>query len=512
MSSNSDGRVLDVATDAFFWLPIAILIGILVGAFSGWTVTSVKWLFLLVGAVGVLVTLARVDWALMCLVFITYINLSDTLNNYHNAPAAAKYYVMAVLALIFFRWIAKGERIGGNPVALLSLCAYALVSYLSAFVAENPVLVIEESTTFVKDAVIALVIMTLLINGASLRRVIWVLILSGLFLSAATIYQYITGTYPVAVAGFARADLELIAEGVEDSYRHAGPMDDANHFGQILVMILPLALERMMSERQWPLRALAGVAFVALLAAVLLTYSRGAVLSVLGMTGAFVFIYAREYLSFRNISLFLCGLLAVGVLIAHIAPQSYLDRINTMTSLLPQDQFARGGIVAENKVDIAVEGRLGEMKAAVHMFFDHPLTGVGYGNYELHYQQYELRLGLAPRHQKRAAHSLLLEIAAEQGLLGLGAFLLIVLVMFRCVFRAVRDFEAAGNTDWSRMAQALGFALLGYMIAAMFLHNSYSRYLWMLAGMIFALPKLAAEARRVRQSGRDASLPVPAAA
>lgn len=503
MTPNTNSRALDVATDALLWWPIAILLGIFVGVFSGWTVTSVKWLVLLVGAIGVLVTLARVEWALMCLVFITYINLSDTLNNFHNAPAAAKYYVMAVLAMIFLRWITTGQRLIANRSALLCLGAYGLACYLSAYVAEDPALVIEESTTFVKDAVIALVIMNLLVNGASLRRVVWVLIAAGLFLSGATIYQYVTATYPVAVAGFARADLELIAEGIDNSFRHAGPMDDANHFGQILVMVMPLALERAISEQGWPRRAIAGAAFVCLLAAVLLTYSRGAVLSVLGMTGAFVFIYARQYLSVRNVSAFLCGLLAIGVLIANIAPQSYLDRVNTMIALIPQDEFAGGGIVAANKVDVAVEGRLGEMKAAVAMFFDYPLRGVGYGNYELHYPQYELRLGLAPRHQKRAAHSLVLEIAAEQGLIGLGAFGLIILFMFRCVYDAARDFAAAGNLDSSRIAQALGFALLGYMIAAMFLHNSYSRYLWLLGGIIFAVPKMAAEARRIYENSRS---------
>jgi O-antigen ligase len=249
----------------------------------------------------------------------------------------------------------------------------------------------------------------------------------------------------------------------------------------------------------------AGTAFAAVLGAVLLTYSRGAVLGIIGMASVFVIIYGRGLLNLWNVSILVCGLLATGYVIAQVAPQSYFDRVRTMTSLLPQDGLAGGGIVAEQDLDVAVEGRLGEMKAALQMFFDYPLMGVGYGNFELHYQQYELLMGLPPRHQKRSAHSLLLEIAAEQGLVGLGSFAVILFVMIRCVLSAVRDFNAAGNVDGARMAQALGFALLGYMLAALFLHNSYFRYFWVLGGIIFALPKITTAARRVCEEPGGAS-------
>ena len=36
-----------------------------------------------------------------------------------------------------------------------------------------------------------------------------------------------------------------------------------------------------------------------------------------------------------------------------------------------------------------------------------------------------------------------------------------------------------------------GAITLGYLVAALFLHNAYPRYLWLLVGIAFAIPEVA---------------------
>lgn len=480
---------------ALLWLVLAVVLGVAVGILAGTVITSVKWVFLVIAGGVVIASLARLEWALMGLVFLTYANVSDTVTNYQNAPPVAKFYVIAILAVILFRWLAKGERFAGRADVTLALIAYGLVSFLSVFYADNIDAVIATSIEYAKDMLITATIVMLLVKGSTLRKVLWTLVLSGLFLSAATIFQYVTETYPIAVGGFARAEVHQIVAG-SNSNRHAGPMDDANHFGQILVVLVPLALERALNESSRALRVVALAALLCLIIATLLTYSRGAILALLGMGAVYFWIY-RAHLK----GLVVTVVIAAGIAFAALqfAPPEFFDRMETLTRLVPGSAKS-SGVVLDKGVDVAIEGRLAEMQVAWQMFLDHPFFGVGYGNYESHYQKYELLMRLPARHEKRSAHSFFLEIAAEQGLLGLGAMALIVWLMVQSVMDAVRLFSHMGRPEYTSMAIAIGIGLLGYGIAAMFLHNSYSRYLWLMAGVAFSLPNIARQEQASEQA------------
>ena len=76
------------------------------------------------------------------------------------------------------------------------------------------------------------------------------------------------------------------------------------------------------------------------------------------------------------------------------------------------------------------------MIVGLQMFADHPILGVGLGNYPLLYQQYSQRLGIDLRSEIRQAHNLYLEVAAETGLLGLLSFGLLLVVMFWSIWKA----------------------------------------------------------------------------
>jgi len=125
------------------------------------------------------------------------------------------------------------------------------------------------------------------------------------------------------------------------------------------------------------------------------------------------------------------------------------------------------------------------------MFNDHPVVGVGYGNFEIHYPRYAQSLALDGRSEERQAHSLYLEVAAETGVVGLLAFGLLLAAALASVQQARTAFAEEGRTRDSHMATAFGIALLGYLVASVFLHLTYPRYFWLILGIALSLRPLA---------------------
>ena len=130
------------------------------------------------------------------------------------------------------------------------------------------------------------------------------------------------------------------------------------------------------------------------------------------------------------------------------------------------------------------------------MIADHPLIGVGIGNYQVLYQQYSRPLGIDPRTTPRLAHNLYLETAAETGLAGLTPFVLFLTV----VFAALRDAYRRMRPGEAPLAYTCGAAILAYMISALFLSHYIATSLpfWVLCAIALALPGIIDQPRGVR--------------
>lgn len=233
-----------------------------------------------------------------------------------------------------------------------------------------------------------------------------------------------------------------------EAARAAGPFGEANFFALSLAALVPLGLH--LAGRAGYRRALGIAAVLCCLAGVLATGSRGGLVAAALAVGAFAFV-SRD----RRARLWALGALAVGV------------------ALLPA--FAAQ---AQSSADRTVSGRQTEGLIAVSMFWDHPLTGVGPGGYPLLYRDYAREIGDDPR-SLRAAHSLPLEIAAEQGVAGLLAW---------CAAGLALAGYARRRRVWrSAVGRALILALATYLAGSLFLHSSQLRLLFILAGLVLAL-------------------------
>jgi O-antigen ligase len=140
--------------------------------------------------------------------------------------------------------------------------------------------------------------------------------------------------------------------------------------------------------------------------------------------------------------------------------------------------------------DDAFRGRKSEMIVALNMFLDHPIRGVGLGNYDVYYQKYSRKIFLDSRLEKRQAHSRYLEALAETGLVGFGAFCLIIWMMFRELWLARKAVVAKGINELADTITAFGIGMVGFLTTSIFLHDDFARFFWLLIGIAFAIPNI----------------------
>src|SRR6185312_7543232 len=117
------------------------------------------------------------------------------------------------------------------------------------------------------------------------------------------------------------------------------------------------------------------------------------------------------------------------------------------------------------------------------MFLDHPLLGVGPGNYELNFFDFSALSGLSGESKVRDPHSLPIQIAAETGLAGLAVFGWILAAGLGEMGRARRRLRAAGAPHFADLIWALELAVATYMLLSLFLHGAYFRHFWILLGL-----------------------------
>lgn len=433
--------------------------------------------FLVAG--GLLVSIAmfmRPEWGLLALVFIAYTRLSDVLVHYHGLPSVFQpFMLLLVLTVIIRSWL-YGELPRGWLSAAMLLGLYGFVGFSSLLYAADGMAAQTAFITYLKDVIIALVVMLLLQRPVDFRRVVWVLLLAGIFLGTITTFQHLTGTFTNPYGGFADADLQHII-GATNDYRIAGPVGDPNFYGQILVILLPLALDRFWNERSRFLRLLAAWALVVCLLSIVFTFSRGAFVATV-LVLAFMLLHHPP----RPVTVLLT--IAIALPLLQFVPAEYTERVRTIPDAVL-------GFSGRMTGDISLRGRTSEITVGWLMFADHPVQGVGLDNYPHYYQEYSRSLGLDQRRGERHAHSLYLQIASEMGILGLTAFALILWYLMKGLRDGRRNFLKAGMTDYASMVSALGIGIAGYLIAALFLHGAFPRYLWLLLGIGFSVPQVA---------------------
>jgi hypothetical protein len=399
-----------------------------------------------------------------------------------------------VIFIYLFEWMAgKRWHLALTPITLPLLIFWVLA--VVAFIAgsKNGALtpnVLRKFAEFLLSMLFVIVIVDYVRTVGQVNRLVKALLLLGglaaliglvLYVLPTTVSQQlldllrVIGYYPNG------GGVRFIEDNPELSQRAIGTWVDPNAFGGWMAMVgalmAPQLLARQPSLRPrwlvWLLFAVVGVMVV-------LTFSRSAMV---GLLAGVMFLAVLRY---RRL-LLLFALIAVVFLFLPFT-QTYIERF--LAGLAVFQDF--------NSADLATQMRIGEYRDALTLIQRYPLLGVGFAGTP----DVDIYLGVS------SAYFLL---AQEMGLIGLGAFLLLVVSIFAWGFwhwPAVSR-QPALVAPWLGLHGGLVAALVVGFADHYFLnlefHASQTSF-WIFAGLGLACTRLASLAAKPAQLA--AGLPV----
>jgi putative inorganic carbon (HCO3(-)) transporter len=463
---------------------------------------------------GALVLLVRPEWATLVVVFLLYVNF-PALASRRGVPVALASSFLLLLALpLLYHVVLRRERLRSDTPFRL-MVAFLVVLVISSVGAKNPEMAAEYRKSFITEGLLLYWLVVNVIRSLpTLRRVIWTILFAGALLGALTAYQEVTKSYHQQFGGLvqryseylelrARAEDPDIRERLESysgvrSARPGGPVSQANRFAQILVVLVPLGVFMHRTSRSARARFCALMLGGLILCGMILTLSRGNFVTLVAVTIMMMFL---KWV--RPSRVLLCALL-LSAAVPVVAPAFFtrIKSIATSGSLLSDDP------TKHRQADGAIRGRTTEMLAALHVFLDHPVLGVGPAQFQLYVQEYGSAPGISFRdiHGQRRAHNLYLEMAAENGVVGLAVFLAVIGWLMRRLWAARRHWTGR-NSELANLATAYWLSLLAYLGSGVFAHLSFQRYYWFLLAMAGAAVHLLYSRDQARQTGTRGRVP-----
>jgi O-antigen ligase len=435
-----------------------------------------------VGAVGAallaMTVLVRPGIATLVVVAILYSNAGVIAVHFHDVPS----FVAAAVPMLLIPPLAAFIVLERKEIVVTSafpwILVFLLVHLVSGIASNDAGTAFDTIVTFVLEGIGLYFLITNVVRTRDvLIAIVWILVAIGAFLGALSFYQDATGTYDNNYLGFAQPSEATVSTdttglGTTAQYRLAGNIGEKNRYAQILLMLVPLGLFLAIGERSRVRRSLAlGAAGITSLG-VALTFSRGAAI---GFVLLFGIMFLMGYLKWKHLIA-----VVLGTAIVLSAVPVYAERLAELVAV--SESVGNTGI---DQADGAIQSRVTEGLAALLAWADHPVIGVGPGQFPQYYRQYAEVVGIRVLARDREAHNLYLGMAAELGIIGLTVFLIILGLTLRDLARARRAVRAY-DPLMADIVTGFMFAILAYLATGIFLHMSFIRYFWLMLGLAAA--------------------------
>jgi putative inorganic carbon (hco3(-)) transporter len=289
---------------------------------------------------------------------------------------------------------------------------------------------------------------------------------------------YVAGAAATVLVGLTvlpRASAEAGAE----AGRLGGGVGDPNELAAFLLPAVAIAAVSIPSSRSGQGRLLLLAALAVCTAGIFLTGSRGGLVGLGAMLLAAV-VFAGPV---RPQALCLALLLAACALgyFALAAPAETRQRVTSFTS--------SGGT-----------GRVDLWSVAREAARDHPLTGVGAGNFRIIEPAYAAETIALPNvelivDRPKAVHNTPLELLVELGPIGMALLATIVAAALASCLSAVRAFAHERALEAELYARGLLVGLIGMLTALLFVSGQAKEQLWVLLALALAIGSLSRERR-----------------
>lgn len=356
------------------------------------------------------------------------------------------------------------QRLAFKPIVVLMTLFLLWVS-IATTQATLPDASFKDLSQFVKMMAMAYVTIMLVTDRQKLEWLIWVIVASFGF------WGFKGGLFTLATGG---------------NYHVMGPkfsfFTDNNIFALIMCMTIPLMryvqLQTTNNRLRLLLWALMGLTAIAVIG----TYSRGGMLA-LAITGAMLIWKSRR----RGFLILLVPLFALAV--GSFMPAKYFGRLHTI------DQYHQ---------DASAQGRIQSWKFATGVAMAHPMVGGGF--HVWHSVPMWQRYGPPDAAEGRAIHSIFFEVLGEQGFVGLGLYICLLVSAYMGLARVRKKARAGPDCDWLvDLSSMVQISLVSYVAAGALLPVPYIDFLYQLFAIVVVMQLLVE--RITQTSERPAKTP-----
>jgi probable O-glycosylation ligase (exosortase A-associated) len=367
------------------------------------------------------------------------------------------YYAHIIAILTCVSWLfcgAEKKRLPLTPVVILTLL-FSLWMTITSFFALAPATLVWAKWELVQKVLfMALVGYALTTTHERVNQLIWVVVLS------------------IGFWGVKGGIWGLLHGGGNRVYGPDGTaIADNNDFGLALLMILPLLFYQWhFAANRWLRHGLMWMGFLVTVA-VVLTYSRAALVGLAVMV-AVLLVRSRAKLSMSIL------IVAVGYFIYNFAPENWFSRMST---------------IEEYQSDASATARIYVWKLSLQIVDQRPLVGGGFDvtRWPEATNRFLSGTDLPDLTTPRAAHSIYFEVLSEHGYVGLALFLMITLYSwFNCSW-LIRHSRDHPDRAWADVLGRMGHGVLvAYWTAGAFASQAYLDEYWCVVFLLDAARRI----------------------
>jgi len=384
-----------------------------------------------------------------------------SLGNFHTmvfGPFANVNYAFVIAVLTCLSWIiSRKERVHLpiTPLVVLTLIFAFWITFTSWFALNPSEAVWIKWSTVEKILFMCLVGYALSTTRERIDQLIWAVVLT------------------LGLWGVKGAISGILTGGGKIHGPDQGPLSDNNDFGLGLILILPLLFYHWhLATNKYVRRGLMLMGFLVSVA-VLLTYSRGALVGACAMGTVFWL---------RSRAKFVTGflILAIAVSVYAFAPSAWFERMGTIETF---------------EADGSAMSRIHLWKVSLRIAELHPVTGGGFRvTFNPVVTNDMLRGTDLPRLTlPRAVHSIYFDALSEHGWVGLALFLMIGVYSWINCSWLIRNSRDRPDLEWANFLGRMGQAVLvGYATAGAFASQAYLDEYWCIIFIFEAARRVAA--------------------
>jgi O-antigen ligase len=395
-----------------------------------------------------------------------YARPNDLIPAVGAVPLAKIVAIVASLAYIYARY-RLGKPIINWTIEVKMVIVMLLMAVLLTPVAASPgdsVAALNE--VFIKIVTIFILIIGVVNTRERLRTIIKLTVLCGTWLAVFAIKNYATGNFTLK-----GERIEGLVEGI---------FGNPNDLAAALNMLIPLAVALALMSAGGA-RLLYAVCALLLVFGVAVTFSRAGFITLAAISGVMLWKFGRGTRSSVTLAT-----LAVSVLLLSVFSGAYRSRLSTIF-----DPNSDSSGSAQERISLLERG--------LDLSLRHPIIGLGMGNFHI----YSI-------HEK-VAHNSYVETAAELGVIGLLAYLIIILAPLRGLARIEMETlksDSRNGIDAKYLSIGLQTVLIAYMVNSFFNSIQYLWYLYYAAGFAAAL-RLIYAAEKVAQANEGGETTPP---